>query len=172
MPRKARAAGAIHSHFVGRNIIIRWRIYLCFSAYNRCGVASGNLCPGGYNPGYTHSYLECWVLELPLDDLRPSMLLAWERSALLCRLSGSGHLQWTSAITKATTPTARRCTIPIRPRIGLPPPRKRLRRRQNGPNLTRPCRESLPLTVRPCRTVRRSPERPAQCPMCARDRRP
>ena len=32
--------------------------------------ASGNLCLHREIPGYTHSYLECWVLELPIDDLR------------------------------------------------------------------------------------------------------
>jgi len=32
--------------------------------------ASGNLCRRGEVPGYTHKYLECWVLELPIDNLR------------------------------------------------------------------------------------------------------
>ena len=32
--------------------------------------ASGNLCLHREIPGYTHNYLECWVFELPIDNLK------------------------------------------------------------------------------------------------------
>jgi hypothetical protein len=32
--------------------------------------ASGNLCLHREVPGYTHNYLECWVFELPIDNLK------------------------------------------------------------------------------------------------------
>ena len=66
------------------------------------------------------------------------------------------------------SPTLRNTHLPRR--IGLPPPRKRLRLLQNGPSLIRPCRANRLPTVRLCRTERRSPGATRRCPTCARDR--
>lgn len=41
-----------------------------FLMWRQMVQASGNLCRRREVPGYTHNYLECWVFELPIDNLK------------------------------------------------------------------------------------------------------
>jgi hypothetical protein len=45
-------------------------LHVMFLICRQMVQALGNLCLHREIPGYTHNYLECWVFELPIDNLK------------------------------------------------------------------------------------------------------